>query len=224
MADSNSGRDGIYEQLREEIVTLRRPPGSPISDKVLSQELSVSRTPVREALLKLSDEGLVQVVPRSGTYVSRINPRMLRDAQFVRVALEIEAVREAAQLAGKSDIRTLERLVGQQADLTKGMRDMAEFYRLDEKFHRTIFEIAGRDGVWPVLGRAKTQLERMRYISLGDSGRQTRVVEEHGAIIAAIAQGDCASAAQTMRTHIDAAFAKTFQNIELLRTAIDPSE
>ncbi|MEO9340793.1 GntR family transcriptional regulator [Mesorhizobium sp. SB112] len=220
---NNGGREEIYAQLREEIVTLRRAPGSPISDKLLSQERSISRTPVREALLKLADEGLVQVIPRSGTYVSRINLGMLRDAQFVRIALEIEAVQDAARCASKSDFRALERIIGQQTAIAGQMREMAEFYRLDEQFHRTIFEIGKRDGVWPVLERAKTQLQRMRYISLGDTGRQAMVIKEHQAIISAIAQGDATLASETMRAHIDAAFAKTFQNMELLRTAIDPT-
>ena len=85
-------RQRVYDELRERIVTLQYPPRSPISEKDLAAELGVSRTPVRESLLKLREEGLVQVFPQMGTFVSHVDIDRVRLAQFVREAVECTAL------------------------------------------------------------------------------------------------------------------------------------
>lgn len=213
---SASLRDEIYEQIREEIITLKRPPGAPLSDKVISLELEVSRTPVREAMLKLVDEGLVQVFPQIGTFVAKIYTPALKNAQFIRLALERTAIRNAAGNATQRNITALGRIIEQQQKASES--DPGVFYRLDENFHRYLFDVSGHSEAWGTVLRAKSQLDRVRYLGLIDRERMTDIIREHGEILAAVAEKDPVKSEASMEMHLEIAYRNIMNTIEKYST------
>src|SRR4051794_28732563 len=161
----SSARAQAYDRLREAIVTLRLKPGERIADGRLAQELGVSRTPVREAILQLADEGLVDVVPQHGTFVAPISLEAVREAQFVREALEVAALREVVERVTDTQLAELDTSLAAQAE-AESTHDAARFYTLDEAFHRRLMEISSFPGVWRIAARSRAHLNRVRILSL----------------------------------------------------------
>ncbi|GAB2462934.1 GntR family transcriptional regulator [Xylanimonas ulmi] len=194
----------VREELRRRIVSLDLAPGSPISINALAASLGVSRTPVRESLIRLADEGLVQVFPKVGTFVSRIDPQRVSDAQFLREAVELASLASLAT-QGPPDaeaVAALRRNVQAQHEVRDGVED---FLRLDDEFHRGLLDLAGNGGVWDTVATAKVHLDRARRLGL----RATPLgafVAEHDAILEAVCAGDLDRAARQMRAHLRAVF------------------
>ena len=159
----------VYVALRDAIVRGRLAPGQRLSENALAAEMGVSRTPIREGLSLLREDRLVETVPQLGSFVARVDPAAIADAQFVREALECAAIRLAAQAAGEADIAELEEnLPGQERALEQGDQDA--FYLLDNAFHRSLCDLSGHPAVWTVSERAKVHLNRVRRLSLGMPG------------------------------------------------------
>jgi DNA-binding GntR family transcriptional regulator len=191
----------ISEALRERIVTLDLPPGAPLSEKELADGFGVSRTPVREALLRLAEDRLVDIYPQSGTFVARISASAARDAMAIRSALERFAVREAAKRAEADDIAALDRILRDQR-AAAAENEIAAFHDADEALHATISIIAGHPNVWRVVKREKTHVDRVRLLSLQFQGRFQIVLEEHGRIVDGIRAGDPDAAEAAMDAHL----------------------
>ena len=217
-----SRREEIYARLREDIVTLRRPPGTPMSDKTISAEFNISRTPVREAILRLVDENLVTAVPSSGTFVTKIHAEALKNAKFVRSALERAAAGAAARVATPQDVSDLKKIVASQAGAAENSQ--VDFYELDEAFHRRIFAISGHDEAWNTIIRSKAQLDRVRYLSLGNESRLSQVVKEHSAVVEAIAAGRDIDAEAAMLLHLDAAYVNVSRAVEIYQQYFAPPD
>jgi DNA-binding GntR family transcriptional regulator len=194
--------EAVYRLLRRDIVSLARKPGTAIAEKELALTLRVSRTPVREALLRLAAEGLVDTIPQSGTYVARIPVRALPEAIVVRKALEQATARAAAQRARKSDITNLRAILMRQREAGEA-GDRAAFHEADEAFHAALADIAGYPGIWSLVQSVKTQIDRYRRLTLPQPGRMARVVKEHAAVVAAIVERDAERAAAAMDKHLD---------------------
>ena len=192
----------IYHALREELVSVSRLPGSLISEATIAQAYRVSRTPVREALLKLADEGLVDIVPQSGTRAARIPVSSLPEAILIRRALEETTARRAAERASVPDVKALREIVATQR-LAMTKNDRNAFHEADEEFHSKVASIAGHPGIWRLIQSVKLQVDRYRRLTLPQKGRLQRVIREHGRVIAAIAQQDGDSSAEAMGTHLD---------------------
>src|SRR5713101_6842168 len=136
----------IYSDLRAELVSLQRRPGEVISEAEIALSYGVSRTPVREAILKLSDEGLVEIFPQSGIFVSRIPVAALPETIIIRKALEETTARLAAERATASQILALRSILERQRE-ANAAGDADTFHRADETFHATIAEVAGYPGI-----------------------------------------------------------------------------
>lgn len=220
--ESSSRREEIYVRLREDIVTLQRPPGTPMSDKAISAELNLSRTPVREAILRLVDEDLVTVIPSSGTFVAKIHANALKNAKFVRSALERAAAGAAAKTVSSQDIADLRKIVAQQIKAAESSQ--VDFYELDEAFHRRVFAISGHDEAWSTILRCKAQLDRVRYLSLGNESRLSQVVTEHTKIVDAIAAGEPQTAETSMLRHLEAAYVNVNRAVKVYQQYFAPDE
>src|SRR5665213_3134446 len=140
----------IYCELRAELLSLARHPGEAISEAEIALSYGVSRTPVREAILKLSDEGLLEIFPQSGIIVSRIPMAALPEAIIIRKALEETTARLAAERATSSQILALRTTLERQRK-AESARDSETFHQADEAFHATIAEIAGHPGIWKLI-------------------------------------------------------------------------
>ncbi len=192
----------IHGLLRDDILSLRREPGSQLNEKDIAAQHGVSRTPVREALLRLSDEGLVDIVSKSGTYVSRIPLADLPEAITIRRVLEQLAVRAAVERATRSQIIELRAIVARMAEAAEA-GDTETFHRADEAFHETIAAVGRHPGVWALVKHVKLQVDRFRRLTLPLEGRMVRVVAEHDAVLKAIEQREPDAAAEALGRHID---------------------
>ena len=191
----------IRRALRDEIVNMARKPGEPISEKAIAAAYGVSRTPVREALLSLSEERLVDIFPQSGTFVARIPLAELPDAMLVRESLETTIVEIAARVATDCDIAELKAQLDSQRQAALA-ENRAAFHQCDETFHATLARIAGYPGVWSLVQKVKYQIDRFRHMTLTMAGRGQAIVGEHQAIVDAIAARNPARAKAMMDEHL----------------------
>ncbi|GGF01753.1 GntR family transcriptional regulator [Aliidongia dinghuensis] len=191
----------VYGVLRQAIVGARLPPGRGLSEKDLAELLGVSRTPVREALSKLADEGLVVILPQSGSFVAPLSYTGVIDAQYIRELLECGVVADLARRITAEDLAHLSDLVlAQKRAVEAG--DLAGFHGLDEAFHRTLAHQSGHPSVWTAIDQAKVQIDRVRRLSLPDPGRPAVAIAQHEAILAALTARDVRAAGAAMRRHL----------------------
>jgi len=192
----------IYSDLRAELVSMERRPGEVISEAEIALSYGVSRTPVREAILKLSDEGLVEIFPQSGIFVSRIPLAALPEAIIIRKALEETTARLAAERATSSQVLTLHSILERQREAdAAGDRD--GFHQADETFHATIAEVARYPGIWTLILQVKVNVDRFRRLTLPQTGRMAQVITEHAVILAAIEQHEPEGARRAMGAHLE---------------------
>ena len=200
-AAGGSAGNQVYVALREAIVSAELEPGRRLSENELAAWLGVSRTPVREALVRLRDERLVAIVPQLGTFVTLISPDALADAAFIREALECSAIRLATELATERDLEELQANLAAQ-DRAEQTGDIEAFDRLDEALHRMLCELSGREIAWSLSRRANGHLDRVRRLSLPEPGYLAEMVSEHRAVVAAIADHDTDRAETALRHHL----------------------
>jgi DNA-binding GntR family transcriptional regulator len=193
----------IGAALRADIVALRRKPGEAISEKDIAARFGVSRTPVREALLRLKDENLVEIVPQSGTFVARISVPELVEAIVVRTSLEGTMARLAAERGDAAGLDAVEETLERQ-EIASSAGDREAFHQADEDFHSAIAEAAGHPRVWGLVQTVKIQLDRYRRLTLPVPGRMATVIAEHRPILAALRARDPERAAAAMASHLEA--------------------
>jgi DNA-binding GntR family transcriptional regulator len=192
----------IYAELRAELVSLARRPGEPISESQIALDYGVSRTPVREAMLKLADEGLVEIFPQSGIFVSRIPLTALPEAIIIRKALEETTTRMAAERATSSQLLNLHAIVERQREAAAA-KDREAFHQADEAFHAGIADVAGHPGIWTLILQVKVHVDRFRRLTLPQVGRMNEVIAEHEPILAAIEARDPERAMLSMAKHLE---------------------
>lgn len=197
--------DQVYRLLRQSIITMRLPPGATIVEKQITDQLGISRTPVRDALRQLADEGLVNVRPQSGTFVAFIDRLQLEEGRLIRRALEVEGIKRAAMQIGEDDLERLNDLIEQQARAAKRSR-YVDFIACDDQFHRMISELSGLQRLWRIISGAKAQLDRVRHLSAPLPGQMERVLAQHRAILAALARRDPERSVTTLTHHLDDAY------------------
>lgn len=191
----------IHRELYDDIVTMRRAPNDPLPERDLLEHFGVSRTPLREALLRLADEGLVTIYPQVGTFVSRIPMRVLYESIMIRRSLETVMTEQAAK---SIDATTAARLDANLVALDTARLDwnLDEFHRIDSEFHRMICELSQLRTVMATVDTVRAQIDRYRLTTLPQKGRLSRVIEEHRAIRDGLVARDSAAAAHAMGLHI----------------------
>ncbi|PDT01752.1 GntR family transcriptional regulator [Rhizobium chutanense] len=193
----------IYQRLHADIVSLRMPPGMLLQEKRIADDFGVSRTPVREALLRLSEGGLVDIYPQSGTVVSRVPVSAIPEAVVVRKALEGTTVETAALIATAADIARLDAIIARQRSHA-ATGNTSSFHEEDETFHEAIAQISGYPGIWTILKTVKVQIDRARRLTLPVLARMDNVVHEHTIIRDALAAHDATAARNAMIHHLSA--------------------
>ncbi|WP_083228906.1 GntR family transcriptional regulator [Bordetella sp. H567] len=191
----------IYRMLREAIVKGIFPPGSPLSEKDLSERLGVSRQPVREAFIKLGEAGLVQVRPQRGTFVMKISPKRVEDGRFIREAVEVAVAGRAAQRVTALQLRAMEELLERQRQAARD-NDTAAFLDLDDAFHQAIAGAAECPAVWQTIENIKANMDRVRYLSLAEVSPLEMLIDQHQAIFQALRDGDPQAAQAAMGHHL----------------------
>jgi DNA-binding GntR family transcriptional regulator len=189
--------DKAYHAIRGLIVSLELAPGALIDERELIERLEIGRTPVREALRRLAQEQLVEVYPRRGMFVTPVDARALARLSEVRVVLEPEAARLAAERASDADREELGLLL---SELEGGGSELID---LDERIHRAVYRAAHNELLQTTLEQYYTLALRIWSIALDRAHELEEAVAEHRALLEAIHDGDGDRAAATMRAHVE---------------------
>lgn len=200
----------VYQVVRGLIVSGRMRPGEAVIEAALAARLGVSRTPVREALKRLSDEGLIDVFAQSGTFIAPISRKALEEAYVIRTALETESVTRAA---GRLTAAAAEALADNIAAHERAIdrQRFGEAIRLDDTFHRMIAEVNGLHMLWRAVDISKAQMDRGRHLAIPEPGLGAVTINQHRLILEAMLAGDAEHAAQYMREHLATSLQNTLE-------------
>ncbi len=201
-------RDQIYPLVRRMILTGVIKPGDVIDEKAIAAQLNVSRTPVREAVKKLSDENLVEVVAQSGTRAARMNAKEIEEAFLIRRALEAESAAQAAMRMNQAHADRLEDILMLHSRALE-RKKYVESIECDDDFHRYIAEISDLPRLWRAIEISKAQLDRCRHMMVPRAGQAEITLEKHRLIITALKSGNPEIAALAMRDHLETAYRST---------------
>jgi len=191
----------LYELLRDKIISLQYLPGASLSRVQMSAEFRVSQTPVREALLRLAEDRLVDVFPQAATKVSLIDVRHAEETHFLRRAIELEIVRELSLHPDARLLGRLRALLRRQAEL-RDNQDFSEFAGADQQFHCLMYEAAGKLALWKLVRSRSGHIDRLRNLHLPAAGKIARIVSDHTLILEAMERGEAQAAQQHLRTHL----------------------
>ncbi|MCI2416327.1 GntR family transcriptional regulator [Saccharopolyspora sp. K220] len=205
-----SARVLVHRELRQRIITLQLPPGHPLSENELAAELAVSRTPVRESLLLLAEEDLVRVFPKLGSFVARVDPQRIADAQFIREAVEVASLADAVTRRTDDDLTTLRRILDEQSEAAD---DVERFFELDEEFHQRLLAAGGHANAWRTVVSAKAHLDRARRLGLRTVSPVSALIDQHAEIVETLAASDLDASVLALRTHLRA----VFEDVERIR-------
>lgn len=191
----------VFERLRDMIVSLALPPGAPLSRAALAEQFGVSSTPVRDALMRLDKEGLVDVFPQYATVVSKVDVGLAQQAHFLRQALELEIVRALAVSENAGLVTELNRIIASQRQFARA-GDFAQFMAADTAFHQSLYDAAGKHDLWALTRSRSGHIDRLRRLHLPTLGKAQAIVRDHRLITKAIEAGQPDAAQAHVRTHL----------------------
>ncbi|MDR2314504.1 MAG: GntR family transcriptional regulator [Spirochaetaceae bacterium] len=194
-------QDSVYSSLRDNIINLKLPPGTAISEKEISLRYKVSRTPVREAFIHLSKEGLVRVIPQKETLVSRIDFSRVEQELFLREQLEPATLKLFVKCAVPSHFRAMDELIALQAQAMENS-EFVKFMQYDNDFHHIIYSGAGQELAWEVLNTMTGHYYRIRLLTVWLKGIASDILAEHRNLAEALKAKDFSTAATVLETHI----------------------
>jgi DNA-binding GntR family transcriptional regulator len=191
----------VFERLRGMIISLQLPPGSPLSRAALAGQFGVSSTPIRDALMRLEEEGLVDVFPQYATVVSRVDVRLAQQAHFLRQALELEIVRVLAIGHDAALVAGLNQAIARQQQFAKA-GDFEKFMIADNEFHAQLYAAADKADIWSLVKSRSGHIDRLRRLHLPSPGKAQDIVRHHRLIAKAIEAAAPDEAQKHLRTHL----------------------
>jgi DNA-binding GntR family transcriptional regulator len=202
-ADDRSKSQQVYDFLRRRIRALDIPAGAPLRKDEIALACGVSRAPVNEAIARLAAEGLIDVFPQNGSFVSPIRMQDIRESMFLRMAIEVEAVKRVAR-QGDADVigRLEENILAQARALEAKKVNLVLFDDLDEALHTEIIRATELPRAMHLLETARVILDRPRFLTLPVDHRPEDTYYEHSRIVDSIKTGDPEFAGSAMRVHL----------------------
>jgi GntR family transcriptional regulator, rspAB operon transcriptional repressor len=194
-------REQVYSLLMEEILKFRLVPGDKISEKEISERFKVSRTPVRESFIQLSQDGLLDIYPQKGTCVSLIDLNLVEDARFMREHLEVAVIRLACQSFQEEKLFSLEMNLLKQEKAIKE-KDFEKLFELDEEFHQTIFEGCNKSNIWNSIQSMNTHFKRLRMLRLATNLNWDNIYKQHLLLVKFIKNNMEEDAVHMMKQHL----------------------
>lgn len=205
--------EDVYQKIKDDILTLARKPGSEIRINEIAEAGGISRSPVRDALMRLSTESLVDVLPQRGCWVSLIDTDRVEEERFLRHSLEKSVLSYFIDASKSSDISRLSYFVSLQKEAEES-GDEAAFFKWDDEMHQCIFSTAGMQRCWQIIARETGHYRRMRLLSFDMPGVLEKNIEQHVQLISALEEKDLASALKIEGDHI---FKLTFEAAEIIK-------
>lgn len=209
---SQSGAAFVFDVLREEIIALVLPPGTILSRADLQERFGLSSTPVRDALMRLEDEGLVDVFPQHATMVSPIDIERARQGQLLRRSVELELVRMLALDPRPEIVARLKSLIRQQEAFVK-LGEREAFSTADQAFHALFYEHARAGDLLHLVRRHGGHIDRLRRLHLPVAGKTDEIIRAHRTIVERIEARDAGGAQEALRDHLS----RSLDFVETLR-------
>lgn len=197
---NNSLNDVTYNKIRDDIMNMTLEPGMDVSVQKLSERYGVSRTPVREAVVRLQQSGLVVIYPQRKTVVSKIDLQRVQEEWFIRTSLESAVVDEFIHKCSELVTDTMQELVNKQKKYMD-KEHFREFYSKDNRFHQLIFETAGQELSWLTIEEVTSHYNRIRLLFGKMRGNDIKVVEQHELIIEAACKRDTDAMRKVVTDH-----------------------
>lgn len=202
MVELGNFQNEAYKAIQKKIMHIELRPGERIIKKALEQELGIGATPVREAILRLRREGLLSVLPQSGTFVSKIKLDEVYQARFVRESIERIVVAEAISQITDDQLKELAKLIALQKVYLHS-NDYDSFFNLDEKFHKSFYVITHKEFVWQWLQVVNLQFNRFRYLRLEFADLDWKqIFDDHSAIVDLVASKQTQKAMDVVSNHL----------------------
>lgn len=199
----SSVQEMVYRTLRDKIVNMELKPGTVISTQEIADSMSVSRTPVREAFIRLQREDLLDVAPQRSTIVSKINMDRVYQERFIREALEIEAMQKFVEVATAESLNRMRRNIERQYAAIAEQRYI-DFLELDNAFHQAAFTETHEDLGRSIVQQMNGHYDRIRLISAWEGQIVSAAMQEHERYVDYIERKDTARARELLRSHLQA--------------------
>jgi DNA-binding GntR family transcriptional regulator len=196
-----NNKDYAYRVIKEGIMYLELKPGQAISEIELAETLNLSRTPIREVLAKLREENLVVVIPQVGTYITKIDLQLVKEASFMRFYLEQEILKRSCESFPQENLFGLKNNLELQKALIGSMGMERKFHTLDTEFHYSIFQGNKKENVWASITRLSTHYNRIRVLSEMKHSFE-KAISQHETIINIIENKESEKAEEIVRQHI----------------------
>jgi len=176
--EKENGKDYAYRVLKDNIMTLNLKPGELLSEADLSEKLGISRTPIREVLMRLKNEHLIEVKPQTGTYISLIDANLIEEAMFMRYTLEKEVLKTVSNNINDNLLMELEKNLFAQKLIANRDGSAIEFHKLDKKFHQLLFEGSNKKNIWNSILNISTHYNRMRLLFEMQANKE-EIINQH---------------------------------------------
>lgn len=193
--------DDIFDQLRSDIINLRLTPGTKISEAEVSNQFGVSRQPVREAFIRLSNMHLLQIRPQKATVVRKISESEILNARFLRIAVELEVIRRACEADAKPYEASFKANLAAQAQALNAM-EISKFHALDYDFHNLICATANSEFAYDTIADSKAHVDRLCMISLSTEKGMQEIYQDHLQLFDSLIKKDQAEMQRLIRLHI----------------------
>lgn len=187
-----------YDCIRESIVKLKYMPGQALSEQLVSNDLGISRTPVREVFIQLKKDGLVDIYSQRGTIVSCINIRRITEAFFARAAIETAIIRELTEVIDQEGLELLEEIIVKQDE----SQTREEFFEYDTILHKAFYELTNHQVVWTWMNNLTVDADRCRYLDLATGYRIDELVLQHRQIVDLIKNKEIDRAVLMLEEHL----------------------
>lgn len=195
--------DYVFDTLKEEILNLELKPGQPISENEICARFDVSRTPVREALRRLQEQGFVHTVPYSGTYVTLLNLDDIRQMIYMRVAVELMVMRDFMAIATPLLFESIRHQIRcQELLIQEPGFEPEQFYSMDRQMHRVWFEATNRLKLWDFIQAQQLHYTRFRMLDFVTETDFTRIIKEHTALLELLEKQDEKGLEEQLKKHL----------------------
>ena len=201
MIERKSIQTLVYEELKRNIISMKLEPGQTMSTQEIATKLNVSRTPVREAFLRLQSEGLVEMIPQRETMVSKISLKRVEQEKFIRECLEMGVIRKFMDKSGCEVEENMAELIQLQKKCGEE-KDFVGFLEADDQFHKVLFDVTGQEMAWETIASRNGHYNRLRILYVQRDTAMQESIEQHHKIATLLESGSREEAARALSSHV----------------------
>ncbi len=195
-------KEQLYDSIRNDILNLSMKPGSLVSEVDLSQRYGCSRTPIREILIRLSQERLVHIYPQRGTAIALIDMDYVEQMVYMRLLIEKEILKDACGIIGEKDLQELRMLCSFQRAIAENGGSSINFLEQDNMIHKTIFTLCGHQEIWAILEKNSIHYRRFRFLDVLEKKQMLKLVDDHERLLDLLEAQDTHGVEEFIKDHL----------------------